>query len=186
MKIVSTNIGERKKITFKNKTFYTGIYKFPTRNPIFLNREEVKGDEISDRKYHGGKQQAVYAYSLNHYSFWKEKYPNLEWNLGMFGENLTIDGLDETKIHTGDTFMVGNAILEATIQRDPCYKLGARFNDMKIVKQFWNTTFCGVYFKVVQTGFVKSGDVFTQIKSYTENPSIAELYLAKRLKKGLY
>jgi MOSC domain-containing protein YiiM len=55
---------------------------------------------------------------------------------------------------------------------------------MKIVKQFWNTTFCGVYFKVVQTGFVKSGDEFIQVKSCLENPTIADLYTAKKISKG--
>lgn len=185
MKIISTNIGERKEVTFKNKTFFTGIYKFPVSKPIFLDIEEVKGDEISDRKYHGGILQAVYGYSFKHYDFWKEKYPNLDWTHGIFGENLTIDDLDETKIHQGDTFKVGEAILEATVQRNPCYKLGVRFNDMKIVKQFWNTTFCGVYFKVLQTGFVKVSDDFIQIKSYPENPTIADLYIAKRKSRGI-
>ena len=54
---------------------------------------------------------------------------------------------------------------------------------MKIVKQFWNTTFCGVYFKVLQTGFVKSGDEFIPIKRCQENPTIADLYLAKKIEK---
>lgn len=184
MKIISTNIGARKEVTFKSKTFFTGIYKFPVEGSIFLSSKAVKGDEISDKKYHGGILQAVYAYSLEHYAFWKEKYPNVNFNFGMFGENLTVKDLDERNIHTGDTFKVGETILEATIQRDPCYKLGARFNDMKIIKQFWNTTFCGVYFKVLQTGNVKVGDEFIQIKSCTENPTIADLYLTKKIKKG--
>lgn len=105
--------------------------------------------------------------------------------MGMFGENLTLDDLDEKKIHQGDTFKVGETILEATVQRNPCMKLGIRFNDMKIVKQFWNTTFCGVYFKVLKTGLVKAGDVFEQIKACPENPTIANLYIAKRAAKGI-
>ena len=64
-------------------------------------------------------------------------------------------------------------------------KLGVRFNDMKIVKQFWNTTMCGVYFKVLQTGFVKAGDGFLSIKSCPENTTIADLYVAKRVEKGI-
>ena len=108
----------------------------------------------------------------------------MDWEFGIFGENLTIDDLDETKIHVGDTFKVGETILEATLQRDPCYKLGVRFNDMKIVKQLWNTTFCGVYFKVLQTGYVKVGDVFQQLKSCPENPTIAALLINQKLKKG--
>lgn len=185
MKIISTNIGERKTVTYKNKTVETGIFKYAVDKPVFLDTEEVKGDEISDRKHHGGINQAVYAYSLKHYAYWKSFYPNLDWQNGMFGENLTIDDIDETKIHVGDTFKVGDTILEATLQRDPCYKLGIRFNNMKIVKQFWNTTMCGVYFKVLQTGFVKSGNEFHQLKSCIENPTIEDLLMNRRKEKGI-
>jgi MOSC domain-containing protein YiiM len=184
MKIVSTNIGARKVIDWKGTIVTTGIFKFPVDTPVFLDTQEVQGDEISDRENHGGMLQAIYGYSEKHYDFFKPLYPNLEWQFGMFGENLTLDDLEETTIHSGDTFKVGGAVLEATVQRDPCYKLGVRFNDMKIVKQFWNTTFCGVYFKVLQTGTVAVGDVFIQIKSCPENPTIADLYAARRVDKS--
>lgn len=185
MKIIATNIGERREILWKKKKVNTGIFKFPVDEPIFLDKEEVKGDEISDRKYHGGINQAVYGYSLKHYEYWKNLYPNLDWSFGMFGENLTIDDLEETEIHVGDTFKVGETILEATLQRDPCFKLGIRFNDMKIVKQLWNTTKCGVYFKVIQTGFVKLGDEFEQIKSCVKNPTIGDLLIQRKKEKAI-
>lgn len=185
MKIVSTNIGERKEILWKKKKVTTGIFKYSVDEPIFLDTKEVKGDEISDRENHGGINQAIYGYSLKHYEYWKPLYPNLDWSLGMFGENLTIDDIDETLIHVGDTFKVGDTILEATLQRSPCYKLGVRFDNMKIVKQFWNTTKCGVYFKVLQTGFVKVGDQFEQIKNCPENPTIADLLIKRKKEKGI-
>jgi MOSC domain-containing protein YiiM len=127
MKIISTNIGARREIDWKGTLVSTGIFKFPVDTPIFLDLEAVKGDEISDRENHGGTLQAIYGYSLKHYNFFKPSYLNLDWQLGMFGENLTIDDLDETKIHTGDVFKVGDAVIEATVQRDPCMKLGVRF-----------------------------------------------------------
>ena len=185
MKIVSTNIGERKEINWKGKIVTTGIFKYTVNEPIFLDTEDVKGDVICNREHHGGILQAVYGYSLKHYEYFKPFYPDLDFEMGIFGENLTIDDIDETKIHQGDTFKVGETILEATVQRNPCMKLGVRFNDMKIVKQFWNTTMCGVYFKVIKTGYVKAGDGFKQIKSCPENPTIAELYIAKRIAKGI-
>ena len=185
MKIVSTNLGERKIVTYKNKTVETGIFKYPVDVPVFLDEESVKGDEISDKKHHGGVNQAVYAYSLKHYNFFKPYYPELDWELGIFGENITIDNINEEEIHVGDTFKVGETILEATLQRNPCYKLGIRFNNMKIVKQFWNTTMCGVYFKVIQSGNVTTGDTFELIKKCPENPTIADLYIAKRVSKGM-
>ena len=185
MKIISTNIGERKEINWKGKIVTTGIFKYTVNEPIFLDTEDVKGDVICNREHHGGILQAVYGYSLKHYEYFKPFYPDLDFEMGIFGENLTIDDIDETKIHQGDTFKVDETILEATVQRNPCMKLGVRFNDMKIVKQFWNTTMCGVYFKVIKTGYVKAGDEFKQIKSCPENPTIADLYIAKRIAKGM-
>lgn len=185
MKIISTNIGERKEVAYKKEKVITGIFKYAVNVPVFLDLEDVKGDVICNRENHGGINQAIYGYSVKHYQYFKKLHPKLDFEMGIFGENLTMDDLDETKIHQGDTFKVGDAILEATVQRNPCYKLGVRFNNMKIVKQFWNTTFCGVYFKVLQTGFVKTGDEFVQIKSCPENKTIAELYSNERLEKGI-
>ncbi|CAM1363577.1 MOSC domain-containing protein YiiM [Tenacibaculum sediminilitoris] len=185
MKIVATNIGERKKVDWKGKTVITGIFKFPVETSIFLDVEKVKEDAICDKEHHGGVGQAVYAYSEKHYTYWKELYPDLDWELGMFGENLTVDNLDERKLHVGDTFKVGEVIIEVTKPRQPCMKLGVRFNDMKIVKQFWKQDLPGVYFKILQTGFVKTGDKFEQIISCPQNPTIAKVYQEKRTKKGM-
>lgn len=185
MKVVSINIGEKKKIEYKNKVIETGIFKYPVNYPVFLEKEEIEGDTISDRKYHGGVNQAVYGYSLRHYDYWKLIYPNLDWTFGMFGENLTIDDLDENKINVGDVFKLGDATIEATLQRNPCFKLGIRFNDMKIVKQFWKTSMCGVYFKVLQTGSIQTGDKLSLIKKNYNSSTISELFEKQKVLKGI-
>ncbi len=183
MKILATNIGQRKEIDWKGKKVTTGIFKYPVKEPIFLDVEDVKGDAICNREKHGGIDQAVYAFSEKHYDYFKKMYPDLDWELGMFGENLTLSDLEESEIHVGDTYKVGETLLEVTKPRQPCMKLGVRFNDMSVVKEFWSTTMSGVYFKVLQTGFVKTGDVFEKVASKPENPTIAEVYTMKRKKK---
>ena len=180
MKIISTNIGERQEIDWKGKKVTTAIFKYSVDKPIFLDTEMVKEDMICDRVHHGGVDQAVYGYSLQHYDYWKELYPEIEFEHGIFGENLTIDDLDETQLHVGDTYKVGECIVEVTKPRQPCMKLGVRFNNMKVVKQFWNTSMSGVYFKVIQTGFVQAGDEFELLKKCPENPTIAEVYETKK------
>lgn len=183
MKIIATNIGDRKEIDWKGKKVTTAIFKHAVETPIFLDVEAVREDTICDREHHGGVDQAVYGYSLKHYEYWKELYPDVDWQFGIMGENLTIDDIDETKAHVGDTYKVGECIVEVTKPREPCMKLGVRFNNMRIVKQFWNTTMSGVYFKVLQTGIVKAGDEFELLKKCPENPTIAEIYEAKRQSK---
>lgn len=176
MKVIATNLGERKIVDWKGKKVETGIFKYPVNKPIYLEVENVKDDAICDRKYHGGINQAAYGYSLKHYDHFKPLFPEADWELGMFGENLTFDDLDETTIHTGDQFQLGETIVEATTYREPCKKLGIRFNDMKVVKEFWKTSYSGVYFKVLKKGYVKVGDELIAIKKLPENKTIADLY----------
>ncbi len=182
MKVVSVNIGERISIDYKGKIIETGIFKYPVEKSIFLGDEDVEGDAVIDRKYHGGIDQAVYAYSENHYEFWKQLYPNLEWQYGMFGENLTISNLEETEIYVGDTYKLGEVIIEVTKPREPCMKLGLRFGTQKVLKQFWNSSKCGIYFKVLQTGKVTKGDEMVLVKKAVNTPTIAEVYTTKREK----
>lgn len=182
MKVISANLGEKKVLNYKGKSIETGIFKFPVDEAIFLGEKDVVGDAVIDRRYHGGIEKAVYGYSENHYEYWKSLYPNLDWKYGMFGENLTISNLEETEICVGDTYKLGEVILEVTKPRDPCYKLGLRFGTQKVVKQFWDSTKSGIYFKVLQTGNVKKGDVMVLIKKATNSSTIAEVYKTQKEK----
>jgi len=180
MKVISVNIGEKKTVNYKGKLIETGIFKFPVSTSIFLGTEDVENDAVIDRRYHGGIDQAVYAYSENHYDYWKELYPTLEWRFGMFGENLTISNLDETKIHIGATYKLGEVILEVTKPRQPCMKLGLVFETQSILKQFWNSTKSGLYFKVLKTGNVTVDDELILINKAENSPTIAEVYETKK------
>ena len=185
MKVVSVNIGERKKVQWRKKTIETGIFKYPVKRAIFLDVENVKGDSIVNREHHGGIDQAVYLYGEQHYQYFKELFPDQDWQYGMFGENITITNFDETKIHIGATYQLGETKIEVTKPRQPCMKLGVRFNDQKIVKDFWNSTKSGVYFKILETGNVNVGDELTLIENKSQNPTIAEVYTSKRILKGM-
>ena len=180
MIVKSVNIGEKKLVNYKGKIVETGIFKYPVGTPIFLGEEDVENDAVIDRRYHGGIDQAVYGYSLNHYEYWKQLYPELDWEYGMFGENLTISNLEETKINVGDTYKLGEVILEVTKPREPCMKLGLRFGTQKVLKQFWNSTKSGIYFKVLQTGNVNVKDQLVLIKKSYGSPTIAEVYETKK------
>ena len=180
MKILAANIGERRTIQWKNKSVETGIFKYPTNTPIFLGEEDVENDAVIDRKHHGGIDQAVYGYSAKHYEYFKELHPDLDWEFGMFGENLTFDELDEETITVGSTYQLGECLLEVTKPRQPCFKLGIRFGTQKIVKQFWNSTKSGIYFKVLKTGKVTKGDILIPKNIKKDTQTIAEVYNTKK------
>ena len=180
MKVISVNIGEKQTVTWKHKTYETGMFKYPIDDAIFLGKEDVVNDHVIDRRYHGGVDKAVYAYGENHYAFWKNLYPDLEFSYGMFGENLTIDNLNEEEIYVGSIYQLGETIIQVTKPREPCVKLGIRFQDAKVIKQFWNTTKSGVYFKVLETGKVKKNEEFILLEDALNAPTIAEVYKSKR------
>jgi MOSC domain-containing protein YiiM len=175
MIVISTNIGEPKTIVWHGKKEQTGIYKYPVEHPIFLGTEDVENDHVMDRKYHGGVDNACYLYSADNYNFWKKFYPELEMPWGMFGENLTVEGLHENEITVGDIFEIGEAVVQATQPRQPCYKLGIRFNDPKVVKQFVDSGFPGVYVRVLKNGTVKAGDKMI-LKEKSNSVSIQKVF----------
>lgn len=168
MKVISVNIGEPKTITWRGKQVKTGIYKYPVNEPIFLETEDVKNDHVIDRKHHGGADKACYAYSLDHYNYWKNRYPELEFHHGIFGENLTVEGLNEADIFIGDVFQLGEAQVQVTQPRQPCFKLGVRFGTQKMVRQFIDSGFPGVYFRVLKKGKVNTGDEFLLLEKQVE------------------
>ena len=157
MQIVSTNISEAKEVLWKGKKEKTGIFKKPV-DEIILESEDVVGDVVVDRKYHGGVDKACYLFTHDIYDLWKDMYIESNWSMGMFGENLTVEGLDERNIFVGDIYEVGEAIIEVSEFREPCYKLGIRFDTQKVLKVFINQPHCGVYVRVLQSGKVKTGD----------------------------
>jgi len=176
MKITSTNIAKPTIIEYNGKKTTTGIYKMPTNQPIYLGKELVKGDEVSDRTYHGGTFKACYLFSENEYNYWKNLYPNLHWDWGMFGENITVNGLDETKLQIGDIYKMGSALVQITQPREPCYKLGVKFGNQQVIKQFIAHGRPGTYVRVLEEGFVKNNDTLTLIKPAKNSISTTDFY----------
>lgn len=176
MKIIATNIAKPTTISWNGKTETTGIYKTPTKEPIFLGKELVKGDEVSDKKNHAGEFKACYLFSEDHYAYWQNLYPNLTWNWGMFGENITVSGLDETKINIGDVYKLGSALVQITQPREPCYKLGLKFGNQMVIKQFIEYRKPGTYVRVLEEGFVKTGDVLTLVNPAKDSLTTAQFY----------
>jgi len=183
MQVISANIAQPTTIVWRDQEVLTGIYKYGVEKPIFLNAEDVDNDNVLDRRYHGGVDKACYLYSADHYPFWKLKYPELDWNWGMFGENLTVSGLDESTIRIGDRFQIGEAVVQVSQPRQPCFKLGVRFGDQKVVDDFWNLPYPGVYVRVLKPGHVSKDDQFTLLESNPDSLSVSRVFSIFRSKR---
>jgi MOSC domain-containing protein YiiM len=80
----------------------------------------------------------------------------------------------------GSIYSVGEALIQVTKPREPCVKLGIRFQDAGVIKQFWNTTKSGVYFKVLKTGSVEKDAAFLLVEQAKNTASVAEIYNTKK------
>jgi MOSC domain-containing protein YiiM len=176
LNIVSTNIAKPTTIIWNDQAITTGIYKNPVSHPIFIDAESVKGDEVSDRKVHGGLYKACYLFSADYYPYWKSLYPNLNWDYGMFGENLTISGLDESKILVGDIYKIGEALVQVTQPREPCYKFGIKFVNQGVLKQFIAHAHPGFYIRILESGFVKINDKLTLVEQAKNSLTVQDFY----------
>lgn len=176
MKVVSLNIGQPTEVFWRGQSVHTGIYKYPVEGPITLEKEDVDGDAVVDRRFHGGIDKACYLFSADFYDYWKTKYPDLEWQWGMFGENITVEGLNEDTLCIGDILQIGTAVVQVSQPRQPCFKLGIRFNNQQILKDFIAFAYPGIYLRVLEPGDVTNGDSLKIIERDPAGLSIREVF----------
>ncbi len=127
LEIVSLNVGKPKVMNNNGKEVLSGIYKTPVDKLLYLSKLNFEGDQQADLVHHGGVDKAICVYPFEHYSYW-EKDLNLTLNYGAFGENLTVKGMTEDRVHIGDIFQLGSAIVQVSQPRQPCFKLAKRYN----------------------------------------------------------
>ncbi|WP_435625060.1 MOSC domain-containing protein [Flagellimonas sp.] len=176
MKVISTNLAKPVFFEWNGETHSTGIFKYPVTQALTLQEEDVQDDTIADRRVHGGIFKACYLFSSDNYPYWKEKYPHLEWNWGMFGENLTVEGLDEAQLQIGSIYRLGTALVQITQPREPCYKLGYRFGNQDILREFIEHACPGTYVRVLETGQVKNGDELKLVEASKSPLTIKQFY----------
>ena len=154
-----------------SKKCRTGIFKKPVREKIFLNELGFHGDGVGDTRIHGGKDLAVCAYFTDHFSFWEAEL-NRKIGVGAFGENLSLAGINETKIHVGDKFSLGEAEIEVSQPRQPCHKLNKVFQFQGMACKVQTTGYTGCYFRVKKPGWVEPDFVIKKIQDGEEKISV--------------
>ncbi len=164
IKVLSVNAGLPRQVAFEGRIITTGIFKAPVSGRIKVRRHNLEGDAQADTSVHGGPNKAVYAYPSEHYAFWKQEFPGMELPWGMFGENLTLEGLCEDKAHIGDQYRIGTAVLMITQPRTPCYKLQLKLGRQDMEARFLKSGRTGFYMAVIQEGELGSGDALELVE----------------------
>jgi MOSC domain-containing protein YiiM len=175
MKIISINVSRPRLVMSRGEAVSTGIFKEPIEGRVMMRTLNLDGDRQADLSVHGGPTKAVYAYPVEHYDFWREELPEMTLPHGMFGENFTVEGFDESTLNIGDRFRIGAAEVMVTEPRMPCYKLGIKFGRTDMLKRFLLSGRTGFYFSVVREGEVGAGDAIELIERDAHNVTIADI-----------
>lgn len=141
-----------------DKTWESGFCKDPQAGRCWLRYQGFRGDEQADRRNHGGPDKAVCVYPVEHYAFWRDRLARPDLAPGAFGENLSVDHLLEPDVCIGDVFSVGEALVQVSQPRQPCWKLARRWRVEDLAVQAEQLGFTGFYFRVLRHGWVQSGD----------------------------
>jgi MOSC domain-containing protein YiiM len=175
MKIISVNVGLPRTIEVNGVSVETGIFKEATNEPLMLRRLNFEGDRQADLHNHGGEYKAVYGYAHEHYPKWQAELGRNDFRFGQFGENLTTEGLLEDEIFVGNVYRFGEALLQITQPRVPCFKLAIRMNDPQMTKRFMKAQRTGYYLRVLEEGMVGAGEKITLEREDPQRMTIHEI-----------
>ncbi len=175
MKLLSVNVSLPKTYEYGGKSVTTGIYKEPVAGRVMVRRLNLEGDGQADLTVHGGIDKAVYAYDTDSYGYWQRELGWDDLPFGYFGENLTVDGLPDDRVHIGDIFQVGGALLEVSQPRVPCFKLELKMEKPGFSRRFLASGRLGFYLRVLEEGDVGAGDVIERVKTNPGQVSVREI-----------
>ncbi len=189
MRIVSLNVGLPKLVEYKGEQVWTGIYKVATDLPLMARKLNIDGDRQADPSVHGGTDKAVYAFPREHYAYYLQELEQQEFSAGQFGENLTTEGLLESRVHIGDRYRAGGALFEVSQPRSPCYKFAIRMGTAEALAVCINSARTGFYLRVLREGEIRAGDAIELEYANTDAPTVEAIhrlyYLDRRNLAGL-
>ncbi|WP_422658651.1 MOSC domain-containing protein [Paenibacillus sp. EC2-1] len=172
--IVSLNIGKPITVDYLGKSLSTGIYKQPVQGPLYLSSVQIDGDGQADLVFHGGPDKAVCVYPFEHYAYWEAVLAK-KMEYASFGENLTVRGLLEDKVCIGDVYQIGEAVVQVSQPRYPCFKLSQKHGVKDMPARVLETGYSGFYLRVLQEGYLSADSRITQLESHPDQVSILNI-----------
>jgi ferredoxin-NADP reductase/MOSC domain-containing protein YiiM len=187
--IVSVNVGLPADVEWRGRIVRTAIWKRPVSGRVMARQLNIDGDGQGDLQGHGGVHRAVMVYQLASYRYWEQVLHRTLSEYGIFGENLTVDGLPDDEVCIGDRFRIGGALFEVSQPRVTCYRVGIRMNESRMAALLVSHRRPGFYFRVIEEGEIGEGDEIVQVEQGQEKITVVDadalLYLPAPAEKGL-
>jgi len=136
----------------------------------------LAGDDQADRSVHGGPDKAVYVYARDHYPAWQRDGFAVE--PGGLGENVSLAGATEREVLLGDVWRWGDALVQVSQPRSPCYKLSLHTARKDIGRHMIETRRCGWYLRVLQPGTVPTRGGVVLHDRDADAPSVHDMFAA--------
>lgn len=165
--VLSLRVGRPGSLPWRGRQVRSGFVKTPVDGHIALTDDGLDGDEQGDLRVHGGPDKAVCCYASEHFADWNARF-DVQLGAGAFGENLTLAGLTEDRVHIGDVFALGTATVQVSQPRGPCYKVAARNGSRKLVAAMAHDLRAGFYVRVLEPGDVATGDTMALVQRVSE------------------
>ncbi|MCZ6863818.1 MAG: MOSC domain-containing protein, partial [Alphaproteobacteria bacterium] len=173
MTLKSVNVSMPKEVPHDGKTVKTGIFKERVEGRVVLRRLNLEGDGQADLWGHGGAFRAVYVYSHENYDYWAKELGRDDFVIGQFGENFTVEGMLDDDVCVGDVFRIGDALVEVSQPRIPCYKLALKMGIEGFQKRFLESGRVGFYLRVLEEGELGAGDEVVLVKKDQRGMSVS-------------
>jgi MOSC domain-containing protein YiiM len=137
----------------------SGIRKLPVQGRAWLSAMGLQGDAQADLRVHGGPEKALHHYPREHYASWASwsRRADLLAQAGAFGENVSSHGWDESNVCIGDVVRLGEALVQVSQGRQPCWKLDARFGEPGMAREMQLRGHTGWYYRTLEPGWLHAG-----------------------------
>ncbi|CDQ20475.1 MOSC domain-containing protein YiiM [Halobacillus karajensis] len=173
-KLLSLNVGRPETYETGKGALKSAYRKTPVDSFSYLSFLNFEGDEQADKKNHGGRDKAVCLYPAQHYRHW-ETYYEREFSFPSFGENLTVEGIDERDIHIGDIFQLGEAVLQVSEPRKPCYIIARTHGIDDFPARVMEKGYTGFYLRVLSEGKVDSENYMKLVETHPNQVTVADV-----------
>ena len=153
----------------------SGIVKRALAGAAMITARGLAGDVQADKRLHGGPDQALHHFPIEHYVALAQAFPTLVERLtpGSIGENISTSGWTEDTVCLGDVYALGAARVQVTQPRSPCGKIDRRYGVDGLARHIQGAGICGWYYRVLEPGTVRAGDAMRLLERVAEPTSLA-------------